>query len=229
MFSKLRPIASSTILLASLLLIADTTLLSHGHGETATNLISGNWFFACIPEQTATAKSAPVVVVGTATDPKKGLSVEKVVVRNRSERSVKAVRFNWRLSKDLKERVAVLQGKTGLIDLAIAPGQREPTSHIGLSFANLQRELPPNSLIGTFVLEVSVAEVVYDDGGRWQTGSPGIARVKPVGFSFCRDEACFYDSTLGALVCAAGKGTACYAEMHADGSSMCEVWDCEIN
>ena len=120
--------------------------------------------------------SLPVTVIklsGGKLSPHEKFKIEVSGMANRSTKTVTNAAFTWYLFDNNDLDKVVDSGKTGLIELAMAPNEERDCAILILHIEDipLLRDKNPQ---GTFRLEVGVTKVTYSDGSTWEAaGVPG--------------------------------------------------------
>jgi hypothetical protein len=120
--------------------------------------------------------SMPVTVIrlsGGKLSPHEKFKIEVTGLANRSTKTVTSAAFTWYLFDNNDLDKVVDSGKTGLIELAVAPNEQRDCAVLILHIEDiplLRDKNPP----GTYRLEVGVTKVTYSDGSTWEAaGTPG--------------------------------------------------------
>lgn len=120
--------------------------------------------------------SLPVTVAGLSggkLSPHEKFKIFVSALANRSRKPVTNAEFTWYLFDNNDLDKAVASGKTGLIDVALAPNEQRKCEIIVLYIEDipLLRDQNPQ---GVFRLEVGVTKVTYSDGSTWEAADmPG--------------------------------------------------------
>ncbi len=132
----------------------------------------GEWRFSAGPTVRPGHETIPVDVINVTTDARRGLAVTRVGLKNRSAKTVRAVRLAWDLFEQSDPDRILLHGQTPLLWLPnpLPAGEKVTLEQLIVSFAEIHKSLlAPGSdtLRGDYRLEVSVSEILYEDGSRW--------------------------------------------------------------
>lgn len=178
----------------------------------------GTWGFSAGP----TARPGyPVDVPSVTSDACRGLAVTKVQLKNRSAKTVVAVRLTWDVVERSNPNHTLLQGQTSLIWLKapLRAGEEVALEHPIIAFADIAASwLAPGSgaLSGEYRLQVSVSEVVYADGSRWTKAMEpahsalGEASPTPRASSMgCPHQGCFWNPQYECYTCRTSEGFGC--------------------
>jgi len=99
--------------------------------------------------------------------------IEVTALLNRSLKSITSVGFTWYLFDNTDLDRTVDSGKIPLTEVALSPNADQSVQVLVLYVEDIPylRDKNPH---GTFLLEVAVTKVVYDDGTTWEAaGTPG--------------------------------------------------------
>jgi len=200
----------------------------------------GNWSFSAIPTVRPGHETIPVDVWSVTSDARRGLAVTKVQLKNRSAKTVTAVRLAWDVIELSDPNRILLQGQTPLIRLEtpLRAGERVALEHFVVAFADIAASLrAPGSevLSGDYRLEVGVGEIVYEDGSRWtredphginpKGPTPAASRVSPQ--SGCPNQICFWDVQRECYVCRSTGGSEGFGcTIPTRDSLQCTGWRC---
>jgi len=146
----------------------------------------GNWRASQSPEpKQADDPLVPVVVagVGAVQGPanRRGMRLGCGVLRNRSQKSVTAVRLRWILvrnqdrsviaQKGYRPDTVLREGHTAPIELNIPQDSRRQTDFSIISFTEITKDLAKEGILsGDYFLFVGVYEVLFEDGSVWNAG-----------------------------------------------------------
>lgn len=164
-------IALLAILGASL--IINSSNLAKSEGNTPTNLPPGNWSLSAGPYQGDGYKMRDVVVTSVTTDTRKGLTITKVGLKNRSGKPVSSLKLHWVLFTEEDRNSVLAEGDTPLIPLSedIPVDGKRIMEYPVVSFLNISRSLQTDGILsGSFRLEVLVTEIQGDEMSAVQRG-----------------------------------------------------------
>jgi hypothetical protein len=145
-------------------------------GKRAVQLPDGDWTFSARPSLNPAYESAPVRVVSVTTETTNGPEISRVFVRNKSSKTISAVKLAWRLINQQSPTVILGQEQTTLITLRgkLAEGERKGINFsIPLfSFAEISKTLAKGGfLTGEFLVEIAAHEALYEDKETWKIAS----------------------------------------------------------
>jgi len=146
------------------------------------SLPPGSWSLAFTP----TVKPGPVVdVYRLSTSVERGLGVTKVSLQNRSDRTVTAVRLEWRLFAKEDPSNTLLSGETPLLGVVLRKTERRVVEVPVVSFAEIYKPLLTDGKVqGAFNIEVAATRAVFGDASEWHQAGPDIkSPVKLVSWS----------------------------------------------
>ena len=110
----------------------------------------------------------PVVVMSVTTDGAKGLLTNKAQLQNVGDKPAKAVKFRWKLYRADDPDKNLLTGETPLIDMVLPPGEKRTVAYPIVSFAKIHKPLLQyGALSGEYRLEITLGEVLFEDGSAW--------------------------------------------------------------
>jgi hypothetical protein len=118
----------------------------------------------------------PVKVTGISggkLSPDEKFKIEVTAILNRSLKSVTSAEFTWYLFDNTDLDKAVDSGKTPFSEVALSQNADQSVRILVLYIEDIPylRDKNPH---GTFLLEVAITKVVYDDGSTWEAaGTPG--------------------------------------------------------
>ena len=123
----------------------------------------------------------------------KDVAVKKVGLANVSNKDVAGVRLGWRLLNGEAPSVTMLEGQSRLLHFPFAAGKRLVVTYPLVSLSEIAEPLQKTGqLHGSLAVEVTVEEIVFEDGSRWNRvgtqaastqSSISIDRVKRVALS----------------------------------------------
>jgi hypothetical protein len=163
--------------LAGLLVLAVTTAtaISYAYQKQPQqspppdSLPGGGWSLSSGIYTKGEPENMPVVVMSVTTDASKGLTSNKVEVQNTGDKIVEAVKFRWVLYKKDEPDSILLKGESPVIGLVLQPGEKRPVNYPVVSFARIHRPLLQNGLLsGDYLIEITVGEVLFADGSKWE-------------------------------------------------------------
>ena len=117
-------------------------------------------------------------------------TVKKVAVANLSNKNVMAVKFGWRIHNS-GAAVTLLEGQSRLLYVPLSTGKRLFVKYPLVGLSQISEPLEKRGLLtGDLRVEVSVDEILFDDGSQWSAGaqrisnqsSPAADLVKRVAF-----------------------------------------------
>ena len=116
------------------------------------------------------ADSLPVKVTGIRggkLSPDEKFKIEVTALLNSSRKGVTSAEFTWYLFDNTNLDKAVDSGKSPLTEVALSPNAGQSLQVLVLYIEDIPylRDKNPH---GTFLLEVAVTKVVYDDGSTWE-------------------------------------------------------------
>jgi hypothetical protein len=116
---------------------------------------------------------APVLVTGVSSLLGRGesadLIVRRVVLKNKSGRTVKSVTLRWMLTDGEAQTSVVLEGDTPAFEVMLPARAYQKTDIPLIDFARIARPLMRGgTLDGKFLLKLRVAEATFADGSAWQ-------------------------------------------------------------
>jgi hypothetical protein len=184
------------------------------------------WTVGFHPYRAAGFNEVPVRVTSVRSEGNKGLT--NVDLRNRSEKTVTAVKIGWFVSTEDGPGTILTRGESALIAI---PNNFKANETIELSVppVSLAKILRPvvkgNTLRGDFSVQVVVTQIVYEDGSNWNFSQPNnVARIA-VNYSHampaCANQSCRWHSELGAYQCEGANGELCTNEGTSCTSSAC--------
>ena len=196
--------------------------------DVEDRLPGGDWTIRFHLYQAEGFDSIPVRVFKVRSEGEKGLT--EVGLRNRSSKSVIAVRIGWYVSTEGGPGTILAKGESPLLALP-ATFQANETLQFNVPPVSLVKILKPllkrNTLQGDLGVQVLVTEIVYEDGSTWKFPQPdNVAQIKvqyahapapqgPCGYTCAwipatESYACVADSQN--VKCAGGPGTPCVTE-----------------
>jgi hypothetical protein len=185
------------------------------------------WTVGFHPYRAAGFNEVPVRVTSVGSEGTRGLT--NVALRNRTEKTVTAVKIGWYVSTENGPGTILTRGESALIAI---PNNFNPRENLELNVppVSLTKILRPvvkgNTLRGDFSVQVVVTEVVYEDGSKWTFSQPAnVARIE-INYSHampaCANQSCRWHSDLGAYQCEGAIGELCTNEGTSCTSSACE-------
>lgn len=185
------------------------------------------WTVGFHPYRAAGFNEVPVRVTSVTSKGNKGLT--NVEIRNRSEKTVTAVKIGWYVSTENGPGTILTKGESALIAIPNNFNANE-SLEISLPPVSLAKILWPvvkgNTLRGDFSVQVVVTEVVWEDGAHWKFSQPSnVARINSNyahAMPACANQTCRYNSSLGAYQCVDGTGELCTNEGSSCTSSACD-------
>lgn len=141
-----------------------------GRAQRASSLRNWGLAFTRYSEFREGADSLPIKVTGTRggkLSPDEKFKIEVTAILNRSLKSVTSAEFTWYLFDNTDLDKVVDSAKTPLTEVALSPNADQSVQVLVLYIENIPylRDKNPH---GTFLLEVAVTKVVYDDGSTWE-------------------------------------------------------------
>lgn len=165
---KLTHFLAKAIVLAVLGTVGAGTALSQSAKNSQKQLPRGNYAVSFQPYTGKGFRRLPVLVTGVTSGTGEGIQIEKVEVENKSAHMVEKVRFGWYLYAKDNPDVVLQQGQTKLLGIpdGIKPGEIVEILFPVISFAKAVNAWNTNevALSGTYVIQVAVNEVSFDDG-----------------------------------------------------------------
>jgi hypothetical protein len=148
-------------------LIISSSNQAKSQGKTQTKLPTGEWSFNAAPYQGYGYKTRDVVVTSVmTTDSRKGLTITKVGLKNRSGKPVSSLKLHWVLFREQDRNSVLAEGDTPLIPLSddIPANGKRILEYPVVSFWKISRPLQTDgALYGSFRLEVGVTEIQSDE------------------------------------------------------------------
>jgi hypothetical protein len=143
-------------------------------------LPGGDWSVGFHFYQAEGFDSIPVRVTSVKSEKGKGLSA--VELRNRSSKSVAAIKIGWYVSTEGGPGTILAKGESPLLSLPSILNEDE-SLQFNLPPVSLRKILNPvikgKTLSGDFSVQVAVTEIVYEGGSTWKFSAPGnVARIK---------------------------------------------------
>ena len=195
--------------------------------NAANNTLPRNgWTVGFHPYRAAGFNEVPVRVTSVRSEGNKGIT--NVEIRNKSDKTVTAVKIGWYVSTEDGPGTILTKGESALIAI---PNNFNANETIELSVPpiSLAQILKPvvkgNTLRGDFSVQVVVTQIAWEDGSTWNFSHPNnVARIA-VNYSHampaCANQTCKWHSDLGAYQCEAALGELCTNEGTACTSSAC--------
>lgn len=144
----------------------------------------GDWSAAILPEtRQSEDMTVPVVVADTKSLLGKGrwknLKLLGVRLRNRSSKSVQAVKLGWVVTPWEDEKTIIAQGSLPYLEIQIPARKARDVDTPVINFAKEVKSLiKEGNLAGNFFLKVRVSEVRFADDSFWkETESGGVAKA----------------------------------------------------
>jgi hypothetical protein len=112
----------------------------------------------------------PVKVIGNENRLEDGPGMSRVEVENSSGKQVKSIKLIWYLFNSLDSTSVVKNGRTKEIKVSnFAPGEKKIVESRLPSFDEMFKGLTKGGYIeGQYFVEVTVGEIKYADGTRWE-------------------------------------------------------------
>jgi len=184
------------------------------------------WTVGFHPYRAAGFNEVPVRVTSVRSEGNKGLT--NVDLRNRSEKTVTAVKIGWFVSTEDGPGTILTRGESALIAI---PNNLKANETIELTVPPvsltkiLRHVVKGNKLRGDFSVQVVVTQIVWEDGSNWNFSHPNnVARIA-INYSHavpaCANQSCRWHSELGAYQCEAANGELCTNEGTSCTSSAC--------
>ena len=148
--------------------------------------------------------SLPVRISSITSKRDQGLS--KVELRNRSSKSVTAVRIGWYVATETGPGTILNKGETDLLKLP-ATLRADENADLDLRPVTLAKILGPlvkrQTLNGDFSVQVVVTEILYEDGPLWRFSDPeNVARIEvKYAHAFVCGTGCLWNPTTERFVC----------------------------
>jgi hypothetical protein len=173
-----------------------------GQSEANTQQLfpRGNWSIGMHPYLGSDYDSVPVIVTSVTSDARRGVAITKVGLENQSSQNVTAVKIAWRLANEQNPGNILLQGQTPFVtrDGGFPAGSNLRLRFPVVAFAKILRPLlKNNTLDGEFRIDISVSEVLYEDGSKWTHDSSKQAKLikanhasRPMAQGTCPKQAC---------------------------------------
>lgn len=159
-------------LLASVTLLVFTAPLIRAQDPAQRLLLPRNWglAFTRYSEFREGADSLPVKVTGISggkLSPDEKFKILVSALLNRTRKAVTSAEFTWYLFDNTDLDKAVDSGTTPLTEVGLSPNADQSVRILVLYIEDIPylRDKNPK---GTFLLEVAVTKVVYDDGSTWE-------------------------------------------------------------
>jgi len=140
--------------------------------------VPGDWSLACLP----TLKPQPLVdAYSVTTNAFKGLTITEVGVKNLSAKSAIGIKLSWRLFLEGDPQTSLKQGTTPLLGVPLSPGERRVVEFPVVKAANVLATITNNgSLHGSFRIEVTVVDVLFEENARAPTAREQATLIKAV-------------------------------------------------
>lgn len=170
----------STKMIAVPLLLVCLAVVAGYELKENDRLPGGDWSVGFHLYRAEGFDSLPVRVTSVRSERGKGLSA--VELRNRSSKSVAAVKIGWYVSTEGGPGTILAKGESPLLSLPSTLNDNE-SLQFSLPPVSLFKILNPvvkaNTLRGDFSVQVAVTEIVYADQSTWKFSSPNnVARIK---------------------------------------------------
>ena len=172
------------------------------------------WTVGFIPYHAEGFDSVPVRVTSVTSKGTKGLT--NVELRNRTEKTVTAIKIGWYVSNQNQPGTILTKGESPLLGIPNNLNANE-TAELNLPPVSLAKIMKPvvkgNKLKGNFSVQVVVTEINYEDGTNWKFTQPhNVARVT-VNYAHampqCANQTCQYNPSIGAYQCVGAEGQLC--------------------
>lgn len=144
----------------------------------------GNWYAAASGDaDQASDNDVPVFVTGVQSLLARGdsanLIINRVVLKNRTQRTVTRVSLKWLLTAGEEQATVVLQGDTPHF-YGMLPTRAYQKADIPLiDFAKIARPLMKAGVLdGQFLLKLRVGEAKFADGTTWRYDAPAVRFIK---------------------------------------------------
>jgi hypothetical protein len=137
----------------------------------------GKWYVSASADPSqASYNDVPVLIMGVQSLLGRGesadLIVNKVVLRNTTQRTIKALRLRWQLTTGEDQTSVVLQGDTPAFEVMLPMLSRQRVDSPLIDFAKIVKPMLKDGAIdGNFTLKIRVGEALYADGSIWR-GEP---------------------------------------------------------
>lgn len=130
----------------------------------------GKWTLKYPPLSRLGLADAPLKITSVTAHVKNGGTITSVRLTNNSGKPVAAVKFAWYLFREPDTKKILKQGESPVLVVKyFSGGESKVIDYPSVSFGNLYKPLVKDGkLDGDFVLEVAVAEILYEDGSRWE-------------------------------------------------------------
>jgi hypothetical protein len=165
--TKISLLVSTAICLA---LGAPSPGLCQDKGPANVKFPPGDWSLTHPAISRIGLADAPAKIVSTTGDVKYGGTITKIGLVNHSSKRINAVKFRWYLFREESPKEIVRKGETPEIGLGeFASGTEREVEYPVVSFGSVYEPLVKNGkLMGRFVIETAVSEILYADGTRWK-------------------------------------------------------------
>ncbi len=178
-----RKIPVCLLVIFALIIVASSGKENVGQNKASSQVEfpRGDWSVGSHPFLGPDSESTPVVVTSVTTDAKRGIAVTKVGLENQSKENVTAVKLTWRVSKEQASDKVLLQGQTPFItrDGGLPAGSSLVLRFPVVIFAKIYQPLVHNgTLDGEFRIDISVSEILYEDGSKWAKND--LSQVKAI-------------------------------------------------
>ena len=134
----------------------------------------GKWYVSASgdPSQ-ASDNDVPVLVMGVQSLLGRGesadLIVNRVVLKNKTQRTIKAVKLRWLLTAGEDQTSVVLQGDTPAFEVMLPRLGHQRVDSPSIDFAKIVKPLLKDGAInGNFLLKIRVGEARFADGSTWK-------------------------------------------------------------
>lgn len=151
-------------------LVASLSFLAIAQVKTIEPGSAAKWYWSFSPVSKRGIADAPVQIVSLAGGRKNGGTIAGIGLFNKSGKTVEAIKFTWVIYREESPLKTLADGETPMIgvgDLA-ANSKRKidyPLFSIAKDYPMLMKE---GNMEGEFATELSVKEILYDDGTKWE-------------------------------------------------------------
>ncbi|HEY0544921.1 MAG TPA: hypothetical protein VGC91_05945 [Pyrinomonadaceae bacterium] len=176
-----RKIPVGLFVIFALIIVASSGKENLGQNKASSQVEfpRGDWSVGSHPFLGTDSESTPVIVTSVTTDAKRGIAVTKVGLENLSKENVTAVKLTWRVSTEQASDKVLLQGQTPFItrDGGLPAGISLVLRFPVVTFAKIYQPLVKNgTLDGEFRIDISVSEILYEDGSKWASSDSSQAK-----------------------------------------------------
>jgi hypothetical protein len=172
----------------------------------------GQWYVSASadPDQ-ASGNDVPVLVMAVQSLLGRGdsanLIVHRVVLKNRTQRTIKAVKLEWVLTSGEDQPSVVLQGDTPAFAVMLPRLSYQKTDSPLIDFAKITKPLlKAGGINGNFLLKIRVGEARFADGSTWKGETARLIKasyVRPSSAQTCPNKGCGTGSVHGEAICPA--------------------------